>query len=386
MPAPYTPYYCEENVVQHLQYLSLAAPASSLFAAFISNPSRRALLFQQRASKAGTATGHHVLWDYHVVALQVWQAEDESRRVVEILDRDSRLGDRVPLEKYVSKTFRPDLFEEDILDPSLRSRVRLVPAVDLLANFASDRSHMLVPPSIATDVSPLLLCSAPPASPSSASSPSSPSEPQYLQPVPPYPPIQGPGAKNCGETHNLWTRWLDTRMPHELAEGERQEKGFGVVLERVEDLLTYPWIEPPTRFRPDYRPSHLVTPDYLTILSPSLSESLSAFSASVRVDVDMHVERIDLSPSTHLTIDNVSGLVSELAHSDPTSTPTALCNNFAWLTYHHRQPVRLHVKNLLLRPVVMKKRDRLEVHFEFRAAALSTAMKLCESGEVRKLR
>ncbi|BGP13586.1 Protein N-terminal glutamine amidohydrolase [Rhodosporidiobolus nylandii] len=201
LDAPHVPYYCEETVFMLLASLQPTPPSHPpprLFAAFISNPARHALLFQQKASRAGEEQGYYVIWDYHVVALRV-----EGGRV-DVLDRDSRLGERVELADYVHQTFRPDLFEEDVLDPSLQSRIRLVPAADFLANFASDRSHM---------------------------------------PVPPYPAIQGGAAKARGETHNLWTRWLDMRLPSEKGESEsrEEEKGFGVVLESPEELLRFTW-------------------------------------------------------------------------------------------------------------------------------------------------
>ena len=67
---------------------------------------------------------------------------------------------------YLQATFRPDLFSDGYLDPSLQRSVsgasvcsarsspsahktppcsmfRVVPATDLLQNFASDRSHMV---------------------------------------------------------------------------------------------------------------------------------------------------------------------------------------------------------------------------------------------------
>ncbi|GAA6026751.1 hypothetical protein JCM8097_005835 [Rhodosporidiobolus ruineniae] len=145
MDAPYTPFYCEENVYQLLLTLSRQTSSSSsrLYAAFITNPARHALLFQQKASRQGEDQAHYVLWDYHVIALLALGGEEEGEKRVVVLDRDTRLADMVDLEEYVLETFRPDLFSASVLDPSLRSRIRLVPAADFLANFASDRSHMV---------------------------------------------------------------------------------------------------------------------------------------------------------------------------------------------------------------------------------------------------
>jgi len=102
--APYTPFYCEENVYQLLASLEGSPRFSRSFAVFVSNLQRRALLFQQQASRQGADQGHYVLWDYHVVAVAVERdgGGDGSRvrrseRVV-VLDRDSRLGDAVPLQ------------------------------------------------------------------------------------------------------------------------------------------------------------------------------------------------------------------------------------------------------------------------------------------------
>ncbi|GAA5840432.1 hypothetical protein JCM11251_006558 [Rhodosporidiobolus azoricus] len=259
MPALYTPFYCEENVYQLASFLSSSDGAqprfTRLYAVFISNLSRRALLFQQKASRAGAEQGCYVIWDYHVVAVGVLDAAIGEKERVVVLDRDSRLGDELDLTDYVLHTFRPDLFAEDILDPSLQSRLRVVPAADFLVNFASDRSHMLLPPSTALDAAPL--GPHPSHNPSSTASilftasprPPPPPEPRYIQPPPPYPPIQGSSAKRKGETHNLWTKWLDVGLPGEEQEedqGEKrdepeQEEGFGVVLKDSEALLRYAW-------------------------------------------------------------------------------------------------------------------------------------------------
>ncbi|GAA5905674.1 hypothetical protein JCM6882_008743 [Rhodosporidiobolus microsporus] len=253
MLAPYTPFYCEENVYQLLSVLSSASATHSrfsrLYAAFVSNLSRRAVLFQQKASRAGVDQGSYVIWDYHVVAVGVLNSEAGEEVRVVVLDRDSRLGEEVELADYVLNTFRPDLFAEDFLDPSLESRLRVVPAANFLANFASDRSHMLLPPSTALDAPLLPSSSLASATPTAASPPPQPSPPPptYIQPPPPYPPLQGAGAKQRGETDNLWTRWLDVRLPAEEEEGsatgekEDEKEGFGVVLEAPADLLRYKW-------------------------------------------------------------------------------------------------------------------------------------------------
>lgn len=152
--APYTRYYCEENVYKLLETAlaqtraTPATPAASppsrqLFAVFVSNPQRKVLLFHQAASRVGPDMDNYVVWDYHVVAVSLDYGSDGVRRAV-VLDRDSLLGFTVPLDVYLQATFRPDLFYAGYLDPSLQSMFRVVPATDFLQNFASDRSHMLV--------------------------------------------------------------------------------------------------------------------------------------------------------------------------------------------------------------------------------------------------
>ncbi|GAA6016928.1 hypothetical protein JCM10207_007850 [Rhodosporidiobolus poonsookiae] len=100
MDAPYTPYYCEENVYQLLLTLSAAHATEKRFtrlhAVFISNLERHALLFHQKPSKAGEEQDHYVIWDYHVVAVGVEERSNGGKRVV-VLDRDSRLGGEVEL-------------------------------------------------------------------------------------------------------------------------------------------------------------------------------------------------------------------------------------------------------------------------------------------------
>ncbi|GAA5868892.1 hypothetical protein JCM8547_002858 [Rhodosporidiobolus lusitaniae] len=242
MQAPYTPFYCEENVYQLLSHLSTASPASPsspstrprLFAAFVSNTARTSLLFHQKASRAGPEQGGYVIWDYHVIAIEV--REGSEGRVVVVRDRDSMLGEEVELSEYVLETVRPDLFRAGMVDPAWQSRIRLVPAEDFLANFASDRSHMLFPPSTALDAAPL------PSPSSTAPSYSAQQEKRYIQPIPLYPALQGPGARARGETHNLWTQWLDMRLSSELTDEEKDEReGLGTVLENPLDLLSWEW-------------------------------------------------------------------------------------------------------------------------------------------------
>lgn len=95
---PYTPLYCEENVLNLVSALeSLSTSSLRLFlrsyGVFISNPQRSAALFFQNASKAMEEERWYVVWDYHVVVVVVGT---EGERWV--LDPDSRLGWCVRLE------------------------------------------------------------------------------------------------------------------------------------------------------------------------------------------------------------------------------------------------------------------------------------------------
>lgn len=67
---------------------------------------------------------------------------------------------------------------------------------------------------------------------------------RYHQPPPAYPPIQGEGAKARGETHNLFSHFLDLRLPSETAGSPQpypDESLYGVVLEGTDELLANKW-------------------------------------------------------------------------------------------------------------------------------------------------
>ncbi|KAI5480978.1 hypothetical protein MNV49_006788 [Pseudohyphozyma bogoriensis] len=204
---PYTPFYCEENVYKLIESLP---PTSCAFALFITNADRLCLLFHQRASTRGPGQGNYVIWDYHAVVAVV---EDGK---VDVLDRDSLLGTRVPLQDYLAFTFGSSIPSE------FASRVRIVPAKDFLENFASDRSHML-----RSEI-------ADPSNPSAAQSETDSTSP-YLQPPPPYPPICGIGAKSRGLPNNLFSHFLD------VGETWAGEEGFGRVLGAPQELLSLQW-------------------------------------------------------------------------------------------------------------------------------------------------
>jgi len=62
---------------------------------------------------------------------------------------------------------------------------------------------------------------------------------QYIHTPPSHAPICGPLARERGERDNLWTKFLDIRLPREREEVERMEECYGVVLERPEELCEY---------------------------------------------------------------------------------------------------------------------------------------------------
>jgi len=94
-PSLYTPYYCEENVYLLVEALRSTPGVLATWACFISNEDRRAILFNQKASRQPQHQGSYVIWDYHVVAIARIQ-EGEKERVV-VVDRDSKLGEVVDL-------------------------------------------------------------------------------------------------------------------------------------------------------------------------------------------------------------------------------------------------------------------------------------------------
>ena len=92
----YTPYYCEENVYLLIKTLEASANILATWACFISNLERRAILFNQKASRHGEDQGSYVIWDYHVIAIAAIRQGGEEKLVV--IDRDSKLGEMVDLE------------------------------------------------------------------------------------------------------------------------------------------------------------------------------------------------------------------------------------------------------------------------------------------------
>ncbi|CAK8570907.1 unnamed protein product [Lathyrus sativus] len=131
----HTPFYCEENVYLLCKKLCndgiSNSEGSDLFVLFISNEKKQIPLWNQKASNRADGA---VLWDYHVICIQINQAGDKPL----VWDLDSKLPFPSPLASYVSETIRPSfqLFSDyDRL-------FRIVHAPIFLSCFASDRRHM----------------------------------------------------------------------------------------------------------------------------------------------------------------------------------------------------------------------------------------------------
>ena len=125
-PHPYTAYYCEENIYHLLSRLQqLQTAGQEHYAVLISNPSRRNLLFHQKAAEEDKG---FVIWDYHAIALTKWK-DDNAATKVKVWDLDTDLGLEVDFEgehlshvcrpradlyytDYYYDTFRPDLYSE----------------------------------------------------------------------------------------------------------------------------------------------------------------------------------------------------------------------------------------------------------------------------------
>jgi N-terminal glutamine amidase len=122
------PFYCEENVWR-LLYRKLfsddRSTSSEWYAVFISNPRQSVVMNHQRA-----AVADHVCWDYHVVAMAV--SSNESL----VYDVDSHLPYPCALDSYVQQSFPDDV------PTTYAPLFRLVPALQYLQHFASDRRHM----------------------------------------------------------------------------------------------------------------------------------------------------------------------------------------------------------------------------------------------------
>jgi hypothetical protein len=105
---------------------SISPPPSSFSQA--THTHTQVALWRQKASRRSDGL---VVWDYHVILLE------KTTQGGLIYDLDTTLPYPSSLTSYVKETFAETL-------PKYRSFFRVVPADEFLANFSSDRSHMLV--------------------------------------------------------------------------------------------------------------------------------------------------------------------------------------------------------------------------------------------------
>ncbi|KAJ3676272.1 hypothetical protein LUZ60_003684 [Juncus effusus] len=133
-----TPCYCEENVYflcKRLVDIGAAGPAArDLFVVFISNEAKMIPLWYQKSSRDKSGL---VVWDYHVICVQV-KSKGNERDSNLVWDLDSSLQFPLPLNQYNSRAIR-SLSSED---SKYQRLFRIVHAPIFLKYFASDRSHM----------------------------------------------------------------------------------------------------------------------------------------------------------------------------------------------------------------------------------------------------
>ena len=100
-PAPYTAFYCEENIYHLVASLQSSigdknSSGTRVYAVFISNSQRKSLLFHQKAADPEQG---YVIWDYHVVAVTVTPRAGsgdggaDADEVVRVFDPDSNLAE-----------------------------------------------------------------------------------------------------------------------------------------------------------------------------------------------------------------------------------------------------------------------------------------------------
>ncbi|KAG9318871.1 N-terminal glutamine amidase-domain-containing protein [Chiua virens] len=201
----YTSGYCEENIYWLVKRFSAPSGGEKrwdAFAVFISNPAETVALWNQRmcASK-----DKPMVWDYHVVLALCEPQQVHSQSVsrfperadsgIWIYDLDTCLPLPCHSKVYIDQTFPLGTG----IPLQYQSFFRVVPGEVYLANFASDRSHML-------QVSGL----------------NSSEGPRYLVEPPPYPAICGTEAEKHGVGHNLMTHFVSVV-------GDQQ--GFGRVMD-----------------------------------------------------------------------------------------------------------------------------------------------------------
>jgi hypothetical protein len=149
------PCYCEENVYR-LAYRKLMkqqqeeddgtnnSRCCSYFVLFVSNAARSVAMFHQRAS-AGRGC---VVWDYHVILLEVCMersAQGTSHADgARVYDLDTLLPYPSPLSEYLRRSFPYAITQRTYFHGEVPPlpMFRLIPADLYLSYFASDRRHM----------------------------------------------------------------------------------------------------------------------------------------------------------------------------------------------------------------------------------------------------
>ncbi|KAK6968576.1 protein N-terminal glutamine amidohydrolase [Biomphalaria glabrata] len=129
----YTACYCEENVWKLCEMVKERCTEYELmkcFCVFISNSAKKVPLWHQKASRNPERL---VVWDYHVIFM--YYDTDTSL----VYDLDTELGFPCTLKEYVSAC----IGDERTLKKQFWRMFRVIPALEYLSTFASDRSHML---------------------------------------------------------------------------------------------------------------------------------------------------------------------------------------------------------------------------------------------------
>ncbi|XP_032364876.1 protein N-terminal glutamine amidohydrolase [Etheostoma spectabile] len=131
----YTSCYCEENVWKLCEFVRAerSAALDQLEVVFISNETRTVPLWRQKSGRGDQP----VIWDYHVILLQVEPPGPSSSSSV-VYDLDSELEFPCSLELYAAEALHTDTH----LRAQYHRKLRVIPADCFLLNFASDRSHM----------------------------------------------------------------------------------------------------------------------------------------------------------------------------------------------------------------------------------------------------
>jgi len=154
----HTPYYCEENVYWLARsFLSEQAREgtedASYFAVVVSNPKKAVPMWQQKAGEE--AMCGLVVWDYHVFLLECSRggphatadgvgaaAGQPKGKATRVYDLDTRLSFPCDAKDYFQQSFA---FNEE----KLRHQgfdltyFKLIEAETYVAEFSSDRAHML---------------------------------------------------------------------------------------------------------------------------------------------------------------------------------------------------------------------------------------------------